>query len=71
MTKYYFRCKSNLNAPILTLDTYWEANEMRDHPDYERIDEMGEVIVDEAEQAENRIPFKMGGDSATKRRAAS
>jgi len=58
MTKrFYFRCKSNPNGPILTLDTFWEAQEMRNHPDYERIDEFGERVVDEQEQAERPIPL--------------
>jgi hypothetical protein len=61
MSKFYFRCKANPTAPLLVLDTYWEAAEMKDHPDYERIDESGEVIVDESEGAENRIPLMMVG----------
>ena len=55
--KFYFRCKTNPSAPPLVLDSYWEAQEMKGHPDYERIDEFGEVIVDESEQAEHAIPF--------------
>lgn len=55
--KFYFRCKTNPTGPILTLDTYWEAKEMLNHPDYERIDEAGEVIVNEEEQAEHPLPF--------------
>ena len=57
-TKFYFRCKTNPNAPILTLETFWEAQEMINHPDYERIDETGEVIVSEEDTAENRIPIQ-------------
>jgi hypothetical protein len=55
--KFYFRCTSNPSAAPLVLDSYWEAQEMRNHPDYERIDEFGEVIIDEGEEAENPIPF--------------
>jgi hypothetical protein len=55
--KFYFRCKTNPSAPPLVLDTYWEAQEMRNHPDYERIDEFGETIVEEGDEAENPIPF--------------
>jgi len=55
--KFYFRCKTNPTAAPLVLESYWEAQEMRNHPDYERIDEFGEVIVDEADQAERPIPF--------------
>ena len=65
-TKFYFRCKTNPNAPILTLETFWEAQEMINHPDYERIDETGEVIVDEKESAENQIPFHVGNLAARK-----
>ena len=56
-TKYYFRCTANPNAPLLVLGTYWEAQEMLNHPDYERIDENGEVIVDEKDEAESQIPL--------------
>lgn len=58
-TPFFFRCKTNRSAPLLVLDTIWEANEMKNHPDYERIDEMGEVIVDETENAPTQIPFVM------------
>lgn len=57
--KYYFRCKANPNAAPLVLETYWEAQEMLNHPDYERIDEAGEVIVEEKDTAENQIPIEM------------
>lgn len=60
VAKFYFRCKVNPTAAPLVLDTFWEAREMRDHPDYERIDEFGEVVVEEEDTAENRIPFAMG-----------
>jgi hypothetical protein len=59
--KFYFRCKTNSSAPPLVLDSYWEAQEMKGHPDYERIDEFGEVIVSEEDQAENSIPFHPAG----------
>lgn len=55
--KYYFRCTQNPSAKPLVLDTYWEMQEMLNHPDYERIDEFGEVIVDEKDVAENQIPL--------------
>jgi hypothetical protein len=55
--KFHFRCTANPSAPILTLDSYWEAQEMRGHPDYERIDELGEAIVDESDRAEHALPF--------------
>jgi len=64
--KFYFRCTTNPTAKPLVLDSYWEAQEMRNHPDYERIDEFGEVIVDEADQAERPIPF-VSVAQATKR----
>lgn len=57
--KFYFRCKSNPSAPPLVLTTYWEAKEMQNHPDYERIDEFGEVIVSEEDKAEGGIPLVM------------
>ena len=45
--KFYFRCVSNPTAPYLVLETAWEAAEMKNHPDYERVDECGEVIYDD------------------------
>ena len=54
--EYYFRCKSNPKAPLLTLYTAWESKDMRNHPDYEQVDECGEVIVTEDEM-EGTIPF--------------
>lgn len=57
MTKqYHFRCKSNPNASLLTLDNLWEAKEMRGHPDYEQVDEFGEVVEVE-DEIEGTIPF--------------
>lgn len=56
--KYIFRCTSNPSGPLLILDTFREAKEMKGHPDYERIDEFGEPVVDEESQAEQSIPFK-------------
>jgi hypothetical protein len=57
MPQFYFRCKTNPSAKPLVLESFWEAQEMRNHPDYERIDAFGEVIVGEEDQAENSIPF--------------
>lgn len=55
---YYFKCLANPKAPILKLEHYWEAKEMRGHPDYIRVDEDGLPIVDhEAEAAPDQIPM--------------
>jgi hypothetical protein len=54
--QYHFRCKSNPTAPLLTLSTAWEAKDMRNHPDYEQVDECGEVVVVE-DEIEGTIPF--------------
>ena len=54
--KFFFKCTSNKNAPILVLDTFWEAEEMKRHPDYVRVDQYGDVIIDESAGAPNRIP---------------
>lgn len=56
---FFFRCKSNPSAPLLKLETFWEADEMSNHPDYERVDEFGEVIVDERDSAESQIPMEV------------
>ena len=47
--KYHFRCRSNPKGPLLTLDTKWEADEMRAHPDYDPVDADGLPIVVEDE----------------------
>lgn len=54
---FYFRCKTNPNAPLLVLEHFWEAEEMKRHVDYERVDEHGAVVVYEDESAPNQIPF--------------
>jgi hypothetical protein len=54
---YYFRCKSNPNGPLLKLLSLKEAKEMQNHPDYERVDELGEVIPIE-DELEGTIPFQ-------------
>jgi hypothetical protein len=53
--QYHYRCKSNPRAPILTLMA-WEAKDMKNHPDYERVDQYGELIVEE-DELEGTIPF--------------
>lgn len=61
MAQFCFRCKTNPRAALLVLDTFWEAEEMKNHPDYERVNELGEVIVDESATAPNRIPIVVSG----------
>lgn len=59
--QFFFRCTSNPNAPLSTMNTTWEAKEMRDHPDYEEVElnEVGEVVrvVERADDLEGTIPF--------------
>jgi hypothetical protein len=55
----YFRCKPNPTAPLLKL-TPSEAREMENHPDYERVDEFGE-IVETNDDLEGTIPFQGSG----------
>ena len=57
MTTRYYRCKSNPSGPLLKLENAWEAKEMKGHPDYERVDECGEIIVEE-DEIEGTIPFQ-------------
>lgn len=52
MDKFYFRCRTNPTAPLLVLNTEWEAREMRTNPDYDRVDEDGLPVVDEDTAAE-------------------
>lgn len=56
MTRY-FRCKANLNGPVLKLDSNWEAEEMKNHPDYEEVDLFGEVVKQE-DPLVGTIPFQ-------------
>lgn len=63
MEKYYFRCKSNPDAPLLTLTTEWEAREMRTNEEYDRVDEDGLPVVVEDEpvpEVDVSIPFHAG-----------
>lgn len=55
--QFYFRCTTNPSAKPLILDNAWEAKEMQGHPDYEQIDETGEVIANE-DSLEGTIPFQ-------------
>ena len=60
---YYFRCRTNPTAPLLVLQTEWEAKEMKTNPDYDRVDEDGlPVVVEEDAQPEEQttIPFSTG-----------
>lgn len=57
MEKYYFRCRSNPDAPLLTLMTDWEAREMRINTEYDPVDVDGLPIVIEDEPAEQTIPL--------------
>ena len=63
MEAYYFRCRTNPTAPLLVLNTEWEAREMRTNPDYDRVDADGLPIVDEDEPVEQGIPFHAGARS--------
>ena len=47
--KTFYRCKSNPTAPVLTLDTEWEAKEMRTNLEYDQVDEYGLPVVAESE----------------------
>ncbi len=52
---FYFRCISNPNGPLLKL-VGWEAREMKEHPDYEEVDEFGEVVERE-DYSDESIPM--------------
>jgi len=50
--KYFYRCRSNPTAPVLVLDTEWEAKEMRTNLEYDQVDEDGlPVVVEEEPEA--------------------
>ena len=54
--KFYFKCLGNPRAPLLVLDTYWEAKEMRGNPEYARVDAAGNPWPDEEADAPTQIP---------------
>jgi len=62
MEEFYFRCRTNPTAPLLVLNTDWEAREMRTNPDYDRVDQDGLPVVDADEDVpvEQSIPFHSG-----------
>jgi len=45
MSKFYFSCNMNPSAPLLVLDSQWEADEMRTNPAYDPVDADGMPIV--------------------------
>jgi len=49
---FYFRCRTNPGAPLLVLETEWEAKEMKKHPDYDQVDEDGLPVVPAADDEE-------------------
>ena len=58
--KNYYRCRSNPSAPLLVLDSEWEAKEMRQNLEYDHVDEDGLPVVDAEEAApeeKNFLPF--------------
>lgn len=44
MTHFYFRCRSNPNAPLFVTTELWEAQDMAKHPEYERVDAKGNPL---------------------------
>ena len=58
--KNYYRARSNPSAPLLVLDTEWEAKEMRLNLEYDHVDSDGLPVVDEEEPPPDEklfIPF--------------
>ena len=61
--KNYYRCRSNPSAPLLVLDSEWEAKEMRQNLEYDHVDEDGLPVVDAEEpvaEEKDFIPFAAG-----------
>lgn len=58
--KNYYRCRSNPAAPLLVIDSEWEAKEMLLNREYDHVDEDGLPVVDEEELTPSEksfIPF--------------
>ena len=58
MSQFYFRCRSNPKGPLVVLNSKWEADEMKNHPDYDQVDEDGIPVVPEHERGETPILFQ-------------
>ena len=61
--KNYYRCRSNPSAPLLVLDSEWEAKDVRQNLEYDHVDEDGLPGVDAAEpvaEEKDFIPFATG-----------
>jgi len=62
--KFIFRCTSNPQGPLFITDNFYEAEDMRKHPDYQEEDELGNVLVQQRDLAPTRIPFGAPTESA-------
>src|SRR3989304_4817143 len=63
--KFYFQCTSNPQGPLLVLDNYWEAKDMKLHPDYVEVDEDGLPVIN---TDESDAPARIASCSGTKAR---
>ena len=67
--KFYFQCTSNPQGPLLVLDNYWEAKDMKLHPDYVEVDEDGLPVINTDERdAPTQIVFSSPAKVAAKRK---
>jgi hypothetical protein len=64
---YRFKCTANPNGPLFITEQFWEAVDMRKHPDYIEVDEHGDLILNPETQAEQRIPFNPPAPTAPRR----
>ena len=56
--KHYYRCCVNPTAPLLVLDSEWEAQEMKLNREYDEVDEDGlPVVTDLPSEEKQFIPF--------------
>jgi hypothetical protein len=62
--KFIFRCTSNPKGPLFITDNFYEAEDMRKHPDYQEEDKDGNVIVQQKDLAPGRITFGAPAESA-------
>lgn len=56
--RFYFKAlRAGPSTPLLVLDTYWEAMEMKSNPEYIRVHADGTPYPDEEAEAAPRIPI--------------
>jgi len=62
--KFIFRCIANPKGPLFVTDNFYEAEDMRKHPDYQEEDADGNLVINQRDLAPTRIPFGAPAESS-------